>query len=821
VLRYHEHRFPLAPHSYPMVLEGASKRIDDADLAESLASVSTAFGNLPHGDATQEQALIERARDKELLKSRLARRALRKHVVLDAITAAVAHLNSEGERDALHALIEAQAWRLAYWRVAADDINYRRFFDINELAALRMEREEVFEATQSFALDLAATGLVDGLRIDHPDGLYDPARYFEELQQGYARRAGFVLPGHTRDEASRPARPLYVVAEKIAAPHEEVPTGWHIHGTTGYRFANVANGVLVDTAAADRFRRIWRRFTGVEQGFDTLARIGKRDIMRTGLASELTVLSTELLRIARADRRTRDYTQNALRRALAEVVACMPVYRTYIIEQPSPQDLHYIDWAVNEARIHSDDADISVFDFVRQTLLGQAIADGPPRLDERVRRFAIRFQQFTAPVAAKGVEDTAFYRYFPLSSLNEVGGEPALFGMSVAAFHEASADRAARWPHTMLATSTHDNKRSEDVRNRINVLSEMPATWRLALRRWRNLNAGAREAVEGTAPSAADEYLLYQTLLGTLPDSGLDAAGLEAYADRIVRYMLKAARESKVHTRWTHPDEAYEAALEGFVRKLLGHIEGNPFLDDVQALGSTLAWFGALNSLTLTVVKYASPGVPDLYQGNELMDLSLVDPDNRRPVDYAMRLRWLEELEQRVFQSDAAQPSGVAALAQALAASPFDGRAKLWVTWRLLSLRREQAALFSDGDYVGLKVVGKHAAHVIAFSRSHEDQHLIVIAGRLFSCLDRSASSGEGGDAAGSAATAPSTSYPATRALPLGEAVWGDTGVTLPGWTDGARFENVLTGEVMVVTHGVIRLTHAFASFPAAALRAL
>jgi (1->4)-alpha-D-glucan 1-alpha-D-glucosylmutase len=821
VLRYHEHRFPLAPHSYPMVLAGASKRIDDADLAESLASVSTAFGNLPHGDATQEQALIERARDKELLKSRLARRALRKHAVLDAITAAVAHLNSEGERDALHALIEAQAWRLAYWRVAADDINYRRFFDINELAALRMEREEVFEATQSFALDLAATGQVDGLRIDHPDGLYDPARYFEELQQGYARRAGFVLPGNARSETSRPARPLYVVAEKIAAPHEEVPTGWHIHGTTGYRFANVANGVLVDTGAAERFGRIWRRFTGVEQGFDTLARIGKRDIMRTGLASELNVLSTELLRIARADRRTRDYTQNALRRALAEVVACMPVYRTYIIEQPSPQDLHYIDWAVNEARVHSDDADTSVFDFVRQTLLGQAIADGPPGLDERVRRFAIRFQQFTAPVAAKGVEDTAFYRYFPLSSLNEVGGEPALFGMSVAAFHEASADRAARWPHTMLATSTHDNKRSEDVRNRINVLSEMPAAWRLALRRWRNLNAGAREAMEGTAPSAADEYLLYQTLLGTLPDSGLDAAGLKAYADRIVRYMLKAARESKVHTRWTHPDEAYEAALEGFVRKLLGHIEGNPFLDDAQALGSTLAWFGALNSLTLTLVKYASPGVPDLYQGNELMDLSLVDPDNRRPVDYAMRLRWLEELEQRVIQSDAAQPSGVAALAQALAGSPFDGRAKLWVTWRLLSLRREQPALFRDGDYVGLKVTGKHAAHVIAFSRSHEDQHLIVLAGRLFSCLDRSASSSESGEAAGSTATAPSTSYPTTRALPLGEAVWGDTGVALPGWTDGARFENVLTGEVLVVTHGVIRLAHAFANFPAAALRAL
>ncbi len=845
VLRYHEHRFPLSPHSYPLVLAGASKRIDDADLAESLASVSTAFGNLPDGDATQDHALIERARDKELLKSRLARRALRNHVVLEAILAAVAQLNSEGERDALHALIEAQAWRLAYWRVAADDINYRRFFDINELAALRMEREEVFEATQGFALDLAATGQVDGLRIDHPDGLYDPARYFEELQQGYARRAGFVLPasrrpdrdlpGNDSDEGARPARPLYVVAEKIAAPHEEVPTGWHIHGTTGYRFANVANGVLVDTTAADRFGRIWRRFTGVEQGFDALARMGKRDIMRSGLASELNVLSTELLRIARADRRTRDYTQNALRRALAEVVACMPVYRTYIIEQPSPQDLRYIDWAVGEARVHSDEADISVFDFLRQTLLGQGIADAPPGLDERVRRFAIRFQQFTAPVAAKGVEDTAFYRYFPLSSLNEVGGEPALFGMTVAAFHEASADRAARWPHTMLATSTHDNKRSEDVRNRIDVLSEMPATWRLALRRWRNLNAGARNADAGDAPSAADEYLLYQTLLGTLPYNGLDATGLEPYADRIVRYMLKAARESKVHTRWTHPDESYEAALEGFVRSLLGRVDGNPFLDDLQALGSTLAWFGALNSLTLTLLKYASPGVPDLYQGNELMDLSLVDPDNRRPVDYALRSRWLEELEQHACQSDTvaqsdgshkvdpASASGIATLAHALAAAPFDGRAKLWITWRLLSLRRDQPALFQDGSYTGLKVSGPHAAHVIAFARHHADQHLIVIAGRLFSGLGRSSSASDAGDGrdGGSGAMSTPTSSAVLPGLPLGDAVWADTAVALPGWAEGARFKNVLTGEVVVLTRGGVRLAQVFAHFPAAALRPL
>ncbi|RZI93718.1 MAG: malto-oligosyltrehalose synthase, partial [Variovorax sp.] len=529
-LHYHEHSFPLAPESYPRVLQRAESRIDDVELSASLASIASSFGHLPPRSATDPEAVAERARDKEVLKGRLSRLVARQLPVAQAIAAAVAELNLPAERDTLHALLELQAYRLAFWRVAADEINYRRFFDINELAALRIEREEVFEATQGMALDLAAAGVVDGLRIDHPDGLYDPARYFERLQRGFAQSAGLALPGP--DEHGRPARPLYVVAEKIAASHEEVPVEWHIHGTTGYRFATVVNGVLIDASADDRFTRIWRSFSGVEEAFEDLAYRGKRAIMRNALSSELNVLSTELLRIARADRHTRDYTLNTLRRALAEVAACMQVYRSYIIDTPSAQDRHYIDQAVDLARTRSLDADESVFDFVRRTLLAETIADAPDALKARVQRFAIRFQQFSAPVTAKGVEDTAFYRYFPLSSLNEVGGEPAHFGMTVAAFHIASADRAQRWPHTMLATSTHDNKRSEDVRNRINVLSEMPAAWRLALRRWRAMNV----APEGVAmPSAADQYLLYQTVLGTLPAGGLDEDTHEDYVGRIER----------------------------------------------------------------------------------------------------------------------------------------------------------------------------------------------------------------------------------------------------------------------------------------------
>ncbi len=786
-LHYHEHSFPLAPETYPRVLQRAESRIDDVELSASIASIASSFGHLPARDATEPESVAERARDKEVLKNRLARLVARQLTVAQAIAAAVAEFNVPAERDTLHALLELQAYRLAFWRVAADEINYRRFFDINELAALRIEREEVFEATQGMALDLAAAGVVDGLRIDHPDGLYDPARYFERLQRGFAQRAGLALPGP--DENGRPARPLYVVAEKIAASHEEVPVEWHIHGTTGYRFATVVNGVLLNAAADERFTRIWRSFSGVEEAFDELSYRGKRAIMRNALSSELNVLSTELLRIARADRHTRDYTLNTLRRALAEVAACMQVYRSYIVDAPSEQDRHYIEQAVELARTRSLDADESVFDFVRRTLLAETAAGAPDALRARVQRFAMRFQQFSAPVTAKGVEDTAFYRYFPLSSLNEVGGEPAHFGMTVAAFHTASADRSVRWPHTMLATSTHDNKRSEDVRNRINVLSEMPAAWRLALRRWRAMNV----APEGVAmPSAADQYLLYQTLLGTLPAGGLDEAARENYAERIERYALKAARESKAHTSWVVPNPDYEAALTGFVHRLLGSVQGNVFLEDVQALGATLAWYGALNSLSMTLIKYASPGVPDLYQGNELMDLSLVDPDNRRPVDYALRSRWLDALD------DMAQQPGLPAAVQALAAAPHDGRAKLWLTRRLLALRQAQPALFRDGDYVALTTSGNKASHLVAFTRRHEKTSLVVLAGRLFAGLAVDA-----------------------QTLPVGAAAWGDTLVKMPHWPEGTQFENLLTGETLTVTHGALRIAVAFAHFPGAALLAV
>jgi len=788
-VRYHEHRFPIDPRELPVILRRveallAADAVSEDDRA-ALSSLAAAFGHLPPRDAEDHEARAERARDKEIHKRRLARLAARHTAIAQAIEAAVAEWNA-APHEALHALLEAQAYRLAYWRVASDEINYRRFFDINELAALRMEDEEVFHATHDFVLRLVADGKVDGLRIDHPDGLFDPEAYFGRLQQAYARLAGIDL---LAPSDGRPARALYVVAEKITARHEHVPESWAVHGTTGYRFAAVVNGLFVDGSARGRIDRIWRAFVGGGVDFEEAAYRGKRAITIGALASELTVLATELLRIARADRRTRDYTFYTLRSALAEVAACLPVYRTYIADKPSPQDRRYVDWAIAHATRRSRAADTTIFGFVRHVLLGAAPEGAPPELAARVLHFAIKFQQFTSPVAAKGVEDTAFYVFNRLVSLNEVGADPDVFGFTVRAFHGASADRAARWPYTMLATSTHDNKRSADARQRMNVISETPAAWRLLLRRWSAMNRARRTKIEGgPAPSANDEYLLYQTLLGTFPTQGLEGEALEAYRDRIEQYMLKAAREAKTQTSWINPNEDYERALADFVRAVLDAGRPNPFLDDLRGQAERIGWFGALNSLSSALITFTSPGVPDLYQGNELMDLSLVDPDNRRPVDYALRERVLEDLH-------GLDPRDLASVAQALAGTPHDGRAKLLVISRLLDLRRRRPELMRDGGYAGLAAQGAHAAHVVAYAREHGRHVLVVVAGRLFAKL-----LGQPGQ------------------LPLGESVWGDTAVEAAGLPDGARLANILTGETVEVCDGKIPVARALAAFPGAAL---
>ena len=789
---YFEHRFPLDPKCYADILLSAAKEAraaqSQSDVAE-LESIAYTLKALPAYDDAAPARIAARRRLVVELKRRLALLAQRDARVREAIDRSVAGFNApSGERmrfDALHRLLEAQPYRLAHWRVASDEVNYRRFFDINELAALRNEDDEVFDATHGFVLDLAATGAIGGLRIDHPDGLFDPKRYFATVQARYAQKASAGRHG------AAPHDGLYVVIEKIGASHERLPEAWQVHGTTGYRFASLVNGLYVDPAAKARIDRTWRAFVGDEaETYERASYAGRRAIVEGALASELRVLALRALRLARSDPRTRDFTFNALRQAIIEVVARFPVYRTYVDARgASAQDRRYVAWAVGRARARSALSDPTTFDFLQHALLGEPAFDASEETLAAYREFAMRFQQFSAPVAAKGVEDTALYRFNRLVSLNEVGGDPEQFGIGVRAFHAASVDRARRWPHTMLATSTHDNKRSEDVRARIDAVSEMPAAWRAMLRRWSTMNRSRKvEVDEAAAPSRNDEYLLYQTLVGTYPVDDVPPAARAEYRARIAAYMRKAAREAKVRTSWLAPNDAYEAALEAFVVALLGADGERLFLPDLRRECAGLAWLGLLNSVSASLLKVASPGVPDIYEGNELADLSLVDPDNRRPVDYALRRDRLASIASLVEQGATGEAL------RALFTAPFDGRAKLFVLARGLALRREHAALFAYGDYRPLRVTGRHAEHVVAFARTHANEGIVAVAGRLFASL---------GVAAGQ--------------LPVG-ALWEDTALQLPLAPQGAAWHDALRGQAVAVPDVVMPLSRLFADFPAALL---
>jgi (1->4)-alpha-D-glucan 1-alpha-D-glucosylmutase len=777
---YHEHRFPVDPREYPRILERALaehtlERLGEEERAD-FSSLIGAFGHLPDRRDLTPSALEERNRDKEVHKRRLVRLCGRSALLPEAVAAAVQGLNgAPGEPasfDALHELLEAQPYRLAYWRVAADEINYRRFFDINDLAALRMENEAVFDATHRLVLELIGARKVDGLRIDHPDGLYDPAQYFRRLQTRVeALRPSGPGSDPTAEERGAPREraaselPLYLVVEKITARFEPLRDDWPVHGSTGYRFANVVSGVMVDSTARSRLDRIYRTFTRTGLEWRSIAHGCKRLVVETSLAAELQVLANELRGIARANRSTRDFTQSSLRQALAEIIACFPVYRTYIAASVSAEDRRYVDWAIVHARRRESGIDAAVFDFVRDILIGEG-AGALPAVAAAARRFAMRLQQVTAPVTAKGVEDTALYRFDRLVSLNEVGGEPEHFGTSVREFHADARYRAHHWPHELLATSTHDTKRSEDVRSRINVLSEMPREWRHALDRWSRMNRPRRRIVdEHPAPSASDEYLLYQTLLGTFPLEGTGALGAE-YVERIAAYLTKAVREAKVHSSWAHVNAPYEEAVQQFTREVLEPRPGNAFLADLEALSGRIARFGLMSSLSQTLCKLTAPGVPDIYQGTELWDFSLVDPDNRRPVDYARRLGLLREIRAR-----AQDPSARPAYLRELLGNLADGRTKLYLIACTLETRCAHEALFARGAYVALRARGVRSACVIAFARRHAGRMALTVAPRLYARLLANGT-----------------------ALPLGAQVWGDTWIELPRGGEASTLRSILDG---------------------------
>ena len=726
---YHEHRFPIDPAEYPRILAFQTERLQEKmgttndDFLE-LQSISTAFGHLPGRRGLNPEKRAERNREKEVQKRRLAALCERSEGVREFLAANISafdgNIDDPRSFDNMHELIKTQTFRLAQWRVAADDINYRRFFDVNELAAIRMENEAVFTNTHRFVLDLVAQGKVDGLRLDHPDGLYDPAGYFRHLREQLA--------------SGNSVKQIYIIVEKILTGKERLNKNWPVDGTTGYEFSNLVNGLFVDPTAADKMERIYRAFTATQRPpqLSDLIYNCKKLILKTALGSELNVLANLLSRIALADRHTCDFTLNSLRSALAEIIASFPVYRTYVNSpEVSEEDRRHVEQAVAAGRRRSNAADLSVFDFIRRMLLVEVNGSEAIWYKRSVLRFAMKFQQVTSAVMAKGVEDTAFYRYNRLISLNEVGGAPGKFGTSADEFHGANQERLDSWPHSMLSSSTHDSKRSEDVRARINVLSEMPAVWRLRLRRWRQWNRGKKRVIEDeTCPSRNDEFLLYQTLIGVWPEGSLDEAEWEKFSARIKEYMLKAVREAKVHTSWANTNEAYEGALSSFVRAILARTARNQFLNDFSEFHRRIARSGMFNSLSQSLLKMTAPGVPDVYQGNEMFEFNLVDPDNRRPVDYGKRESWLAQLQQ-----DSRSSSSLPEFAIKLMADSDGGKIKLYMTWKTLELRVKEASLFEVGSYQPVKASGPKAAHIVAFAREHENRRVIVAVPRLCATL--------------------------------------------------------------------------------------
>jgi (1->4)-alpha-D-glucan 1-alpha-D-glucosylmutase len=791
---YFQHRFPIDPSEYPRVLNAHLERLqrtigDRPDNFQELQSIATAFNHLPkRSGILAPEKRAERKQEKEVQKRRLAALCARSRDVREFLLSNVEALNGDPKLpqsfEELHELIKAQAFRLAQWRVAADDINYRRFFDVNDLAALRMENSEVFNKTHCLILALVTQGKVNGLRIDHPDGLFDPLRYLHQLRDEFAARieTGEVDTGRVEPEKidagnsglAPPFPQPYVVVEKILTGNESLRKDWPVQGTTGYEAANLINGLFVDTSAASKMERIYRAFTGRRDEYADLVYTCKKLILKVALASELSVLANLLSRIALSNRHTCDFTLNALRSALSEIIASFPVYRTYVSEgDVSEDDRQLVRRAVAGGKRRSNAADLSVFDFIQRVLLLDVNGSQSGCYKRSVTRFAMKFQQLTAAVMAKGLEDTAFYRYNRLVSLNEVGGNPAKFGTTIDEFHSANKSRNEHWPHSMLALSTHDSKRSEDVRARINVLSEIPGLWRLHLRKWREWNRSRKFMVDGkVAPTRNDDYLLYQTLLGTWPFEQLDDAGWKVYCQRIEEYMLKAVREAKEATSWANQNSEYENALVTFTRAILDRRPANRFLADFAEFQQRIAHVGMFNSLSQALIKMTMPGVPDLYQGNEMWDFSLVDPDNRRPVNYQLRQQALEKMPGLRTSRDAKSGGqDLPGYVRGLLSNLEDGRVKLYMTQRSLEVRRGDTALFQLGKYLPLNVRGEKAAHVCAFAREYKGRLAILAVPRLCATLlgDRLRS-------------------------PCDESLWGDTEVALPV-TSATCVHNVFTGE--------------------------
>lgn len=820
-VKYHEKKFPIDPQTVPTIFEPLGdlraqpvNDLPDADRGE-LENILWDVRQLPTHSSTEPGAAELRRRQLPELGARLNELVKRSGGVRRLVEFAVKACNGEVGKppsfDAMHRLLEAQAYRLAHWRVSAQEINYRRFFDINDLIGLRMENPKVFAATHRLIRRLLADGSISGLRMDHPDGLLNPVQYFTRVQMLYAAsqccgpeptgsRAENGIEMDVQDafgqhEWTNRNAPLYLVAEKILEEGEHLPENWPVNGTVGYEFANLVNGIFIDRRNVRFFSNLYRRFIGGPLDVDNMIYEAKKLIMETALSSEVTVLSHMLEEIASTDRHARDFTRFALTEAIRETIACFPVYRTYTDERGNvrERDRKYIGEAILHAKRRNPGMSAGTFDFLKYILL----LDHPPYVGVQGYRdrlqFTLKFQQLTGPVMAKGLEDTVCYVYNRFVSVNEVGGSPAQFGISVDEFHAGNEERCKSWPSSMLTTSTHDTKRSEDVRARLNVLTEMPRSWAAQVIRWRRSNRHKKRALADgrTVPDANEEYLFYQTLVGTWPLQMKTEADRKEFIGRMQTYMTKAVHEAKVNLSWVNQNPEYVEALERFIERTLRlDTAGRPsnFLKMLEEFMATISYFGAINSLAQLVLKLTAPGVPDIYQGMELWDFSLVDPDNRKPVNYPLRQCMLQDL-----LSASANLDGLPEFGRGLLRNFVDGRVKMWTTLRTLRFRREHPELFQRAGYMPIRATGTAPEHVISYAREHKGVLCVVAVPRLaFTLME------------------------GQRTAPLGE-VWHGTELHLPLRVQQLR--NVFTGEVAgAANNGHLLCREIFAHFPVALL---
>jgi len=730
-LHYYSNPFAVDPTTLASyVFEPAQEGLK----SDAFSNIISGLRSLPHrdtiGELSDQHETARQSRNQQwtAIKKQISDLLKGDKAAKDAVDSALGKLNDNKEK--LFEFIQEQPYRLTFWKSANDELNYRRFFDINELMAIKTERPQVFDDSHRLVFQWIKEGRVNGLRLDHPDGLFDPVNYTRKLQQEVQKH----LPADFKTRDKNPETPFYILIEKILEPGEELSHDWNVHGTVGYDYMNVLNDVFVDTQNNQAFRELYKSWSrDPEQSFEDLLYNCKKLVLNSSMETELNTLSNVLYKIAKSHRHAQDYSAKSIKLALIEFVAHFPVYRTYTTSDTtklSDTDAKFTQHAVDLVKSKSVHVDSGLAQFISDILFLRGEEKSTAEEKKARRYFIAKFQQVTGPVMAKGLEDTSFYRFFLLTSLNEVGGNPDAFGLTAEEFHKNNEVRAVSWPYALSGTSTHDTKRSEDVRSRINVLSEIPELWGATAKRWAELNAKHKSPVEGLGqvPEANEEYMIYQTLVGVWP-YGL-AVGDDELADRLTNYLFKSIREAKLRTFWTLTNQPYEDAFKSFVSKV---IRDEAFLAEFHKFQKQVSEVGKLNSLSQQVLKLTCPGVPDVYQGTEVWSLSLVDPDNRRPVDYNASKKLLDEIHSKV--NPASPASAYEALLKNLYSSTDNGGIKLFVTQALLSLRNEQSDLFLNGDYKAAAVSGQNANNLVAFSRTFEGKSVIVVVGRFFAKL--------------------------------------------------------------------------------------